>query len=94
MAITDALDAGKQKIAAQPVGVRFSLLILFLLTVFLLFVLFPMTFLTVTVAGPIAFFVVIFMVHAMAYIVMTFIKFALGAIAFVLLFIGLSNLLF
>lgn len=94
MVITDALDAGKQKIATQPVVVRFSLLIIFLLTVFLLFVLFPMTFLTVTVAGPIALVVGIFMVYVMAYILLTFVKIALGVIAFVLLFIGLSNLLF
>lgn len=94
MTVADAFDAGKQKIATQPIGVRLSLLIVFLLTVFLLFVLFPMTFLTVTIAVPIAVVIGIFLIHAMAYILFSFLKIAFGVIAFVLLFIGLSNLLF
>lgn len=92
--IAITLEAGRQKIAEQPTIVRLSLLIGFLLTVLFLFLIFPQTFLAVTIITPIAIVVGVFMLYAMAYILLTFIKMALGVIACVLLFIGLSNLLF
>lgn len=92
--IANTLDAGRQKIAEQPTSVRLSLLIGFLLTAFFLFLIFPQTFLVVTIITPIAIVIGVFMIYAMAYILLTFIKITLGGIAFVLLFIGLSNLLF
>ncbi|WP_079474013.1 hypothetical protein [Marinococcus halophilus] len=92
--IASTLDAGRQKIAALPTSVRFSLLISFLLSALFLFLIFPQTFIVVTIITPMVIVIGIFLIYAMAYILLTLIKIALGVITFILLFIGLSHLLF
>lgn len=91
---TEVLDKGKQKIAEQPLGIRFSLLIGFLLIVLLLFLIFPQTFIVITIIAPIALALGIAIVYTMARILIGLITITICITAFVLLFIGLSNLLF
>lgn len=91
---TEVLDKGKQKIAEQPIGIRFSLFIGFLLIVLLLFLIFPQTFIVVTIIAPIALALGIAIIYTMARILIGLITITICITAFVLFFIGLSSLLF